>query len=266
MLKKLFAVLLVICMVFSISACSNKTTTLDFYNYDNSDLFRLINQKVEIYGYLLLNPSQNNVAYVAELPYRAISNDQVSGNVSYAEIDMKTNGVVAVHFKETPKYTSMPIKITGTLEAGPFTDAYYFKYDYRIKNATYEVVDFSYLDATLQGYYNLAKQGYMDVVYGGVLDIEIFITDTNATKFPELKDYENVVKELNAKTRTTMEEEYLTMLNKLNTIYTTHKELYDKGELNREELVNDVETFYNEFDVFLTAYAGIAPTGAVPTE
>ena len=267
MFKKLFAVLLVICMVFSLSACSNKTTTLDFYNYSESDLFKLIGKKVEIYGYFLLNPASNNVAYVAEMPYRAIDNQQTSGNVSYAAINMQKNGVIAVHFKETPEYTSMPIKITGTIEAGPFTDSYYFTYNYRIKNATYEVVDFSYLDATLQMYYNIAKPGYTDAIYSGILQLEILLSDTeNVTKFPKLEHYEDIKKELEAKTRNTMEEEYLAMLNDLNKIYTTHEEKFNNKQFKAEDLSKDVEEFFSDFNVFLSAYAGIAPVGAAPTK
>ena len=263
MFKKILSICLCLCITFSLAGCGSSTPTyLDFHNYSNTDLFRLINNDVVIYGYFLLNPVENNVAYIAETPYQAISNTQTDANTNYAEINFQKAGIMAVHFKETPEYTSMPIKITGTIEAGPFTDAYYFKYDYRIKNATYEVVDFSCLDSDLQQYYRLAEKGYLDTLYSYFIDMEIFVSEYNKeNEVPVLEDYNEIIKELENKTRNTLEEVVYDLFKEFNVLYTTIYEDHNNGTIDTETALENLNDFYNDFGKFVSTYGAIAPQG-----
>lgn len=262
MFKKILTICLCLCVVFSVAGCSKEPTTLNFHNFNDKDLFRLINDEVIIYGYFLLNPVKNNVAYIAEIPYKAISNQQTDTNTQYAKINLKETGVMAVSFKETPKYTSLPLKITGKIEAGPFTDAYYFKYDYRIKDAVYEVVDFSYLDADLQHYYKIAERGYLDTLYSYFLDLEVFVSEYDKeNEFPTMEKYNEIIKELEEKTRNNLEENIYDLFKDFNTLYLKVQEQHLNGTIDTEKSLEDLTDFYNDFGLFVSSYAVIAPEG-----
>jgi hypothetical protein len=105
-----------------------------------------------------------------------------------------------------------------------------------------------------------ALLGAAGLFFGSGLAMNTFVLTRASKKVSDIK------KELEAKTRNTMEEEYLAMLNDLNKIYTTHEEKFNNKQFKAEDLSKDVEEFFSDFNVFLSAYAGIAPVGAAPTK
>lgn len=251
-------------MIFSFTGCADKEPTmLDFHTYDKGDLFRLINHKVEIYGYFYLNPTQNNTAYIGEIPYQAISVEQQGSDMQYAEVNLMDTRIMAVCFKETPQYTSMPIKITGTLEAGPFTDGYYLKYDYRIKNATYEIIDFAYLDVNLQHFYKITERGYLDTLYSYFLDLEIFLSDydKDKSKIPNIDDCNKMIKEFaEMERRTALEEVVYDLAEELKAIHTEIEKTHTDGTLDTKILLESMEKFYNNFNNFVISYGTLTPS------
>lgn len=261
-MKKVIVCLLMCCILMTLfTGCAEKApTTIDFYNYTDVDLFKLTNQKVTIYGYFLLNPVQNNTAYISNMPYIMLSNPQQSGSttIDYAKIGVYENGVISVHFKETPKYTSKPIKITGTLEAGPFYDAYYFSYNYRIKNAVIEEIDIAYMEPSLQIFSKMAEQGYYDVIYQRILDLEIFITEAKK-EFPKFEEYEKIKKDFEGKTPNVLETEYLELLKELNDVYEKYSKLYGTDEYDVDVLQKAIENVYTNFQMYIVSYGCISP-------
>ena len=90
-------------------------------------------------------------------------------------------------------------KITGTLEAGPFTDNNSFIYNFRIKNAVVESVDIHEFTPELQTFYNLAELGLPDILYTKLMEIEEFLnlTDEDVKTIKSRLDFKYPYEHLN---------------------------------------------------------------------
>lgn len=253
----LFLVFVTLCLL--LTGCSKEAKVLDFYNFDNNALSKLNNKEVVVYGYFLLNPVKNKIAYIAEAPLRAISNEQSEyEETTYIELNMQENGVIAVAFKEEPTYTSRPIKIRGTLKKGRFTDGYYFAYEHMITDAVVEEIPFYELPTVVQMYDDIAERGYIDTLYSRFLDLQLYSSQIEKEMpFPEFTNYEEIMKELDKKeTLNEVEQGYKDIFNKLHDIYVEYKE--DENPEHQEHF-NKVSELYVSFDTFLKTYGGISP-------
>jgi hypothetical protein len=71
-------------------------------------------------------------------------------------------------------YTDRPVKITGRMELGDFTDEYGYTYNYRIADAGYEVVDLSQVSSDYAMYQSLAEDGVIADV-NSMFDYLLFV-------------------------------------------------------------------------------------------
>ena len=143
---------------------------LSFAQSVSIDAIRALDgQPVTITGYMAtLSPLSGDYIYLMNLPYQScpfcVPNTQQLAN---------TMAVYAAKGK-TFAYTDRPVKITGRMELGDFTDAYGYTYNYRIADAVLEVVDLSQVSSDYAMYQSLAEDGVIADV-NGMFDYLMFV-------------------------------------------------------------------------------------------
>ena len=263
MYKKIFSVFLCFLLVFVLCSCGNtpnEPITIDFYHFDDDALSEIENKNVVIYGYFLLNPVKNNIAYICESPLQGITNDQsqYEEGTTYAKISVSTNGVIAVSFKETPEYTSKPVCIKGKLIKGKFTDDYYFEYNFMIIDATVEEVEPYRLPPTAQMYCSLVDRDIINALYISFLQIQYFASSPeDFDEFPSqaLKEIISDLEEQDS--RNELEEDILKVTKNLDEIYDKYNSLYP-DKIDYSKLYSETTTLYSSFLTSLKTFAGIS--------
>lgn len=175
MKKHLLMVTLLAIVVMCLSGCGNsmKTATaqkLSFAESVSIDSIKALDGKpVTITGYMAtLSPLNGDYIYLMNLPYQScpfcVPNTQQLANT------------MAVYAAKGTKfdYTDRPVKITGRMELGDFTDEYGYTYNYRIADAGYEVVDLSQVSSDYAMYQSLAEDGVIADV-NSMFDYLLFV-------------------------------------------------------------------------------------------
>jgi hypothetical protein len=175
MKKHLLMVTLLAIAVICLSGCGNsmKTATaqkLSFAESVSIDSIKALDGKpVTITGYMAtLSPLNGDYIYLMNLPYQScpfcVPNTQQLANT------------MAVYAAKGTKfdYTDRPVKITGRMELGDFTDEYGYTYNYRIADAGYEVVDLSQVSSDYAMYQSLAEDGVIADV-NSMFDYLLFV-------------------------------------------------------------------------------------------
>jgi hypothetical protein len=175
MKKHLLMVTLLAIAVMCLSGCGNsmKTATaqkLSFAESVSIDSIKALDGKpVTITGYMAtLSPLNGDYIYLMNLPYQScpfcVPNTQQLANT------------MAVYAAKGTKfdYTDRPVKITGRMELGDFTDEYGYTYNYRIADAGYEVVDLSQVSSDYAMYQSLAEDGVIADV-NSMFDYLLFV-------------------------------------------------------------------------------------------
>ena len=175
MKKHLLMVTLLAIAVMCLSGCGNsmKTATaqkLSFAESVSIDSIKALDGKpVTITGYMAtLSPLNGDYIYLMNLPYQScpfcVTNTQQLANT------------IAVYAAKGTKfdYTDRPVKITGRMELGDFTDEYGYTYNYRIADAGYEVVDLSQVSSDYAMYQSLAEDGVIADV-NSMFDYLLFV-------------------------------------------------------------------------------------------
>jgi hypothetical protein len=175
MKKHLLMVTLLAIAVMCLSGCGNsmKTATaqkLSFAESVSIDSIKALDGKpVTITGYMAtLSPLNGDYIYLMNLPYQScpfcVPNTQQLDNT------------MAVYAAKGTKfdYTDRPVKITGRMELGDFTDEYGYTYNYRIADAGYEVVDLSQVSSDYAMYQSLAEDGVIADV-NSMFDYLLFV-------------------------------------------------------------------------------------------
>lgn len=161
-MKKFLSLLLVIILIFSLTACSNASENNDDnatkikFSQTIEDLKKLDGKKVTITGFMsLLSPLNGSLIYLMNIPYQScpfcIPNTTTLANT------------IAVK-GENIELTALPVKITGTLVFGKFSDSYGYEYDYRIENAQIEKLSEEEVSEQAKVYYTVAQGGYLDEI------------------------------------------------------------------------------------------------------
>ena len=141
-----------------ITACgsgSAEPTALSFKDSASIDAITALKGKpVVITGYMAtLSPLDGSYIYLMNLPYQScpfcVPNTQQLANT------------MAVYAPKNQKftYTDRPVRVTGRLELGDFSDEYGYTYNYRVVDATYETVDLSKVSDDYALYTALAEDG-----------------------------------------------------------------------------------------------------------
>ncbi len=141
------------------SSASAEPAKLNFSDAVN-DIEALDGKAVTLTGYMAtLSPLSGDYIYLMNMPYQScpfcIPNTTQLAN-TMAVYAAKGNSF---------DYTDRPVRISGTMEVGDFTDDYGYQYGYRIKDASYEVVDLSDVSEDYALYQALAEDGVIADIY-----------------------------------------------------------------------------------------------------
>ena len=141
-MKRMLAALLLIILTLTLTACGKKeeaatVTRLSFSDAVSLDTIKTLDgQKVKIIGYMAtMSPISGKYMYLMNMPYQSCpfclpNTTQLSNTMAVYAPDGKTF-----------QYTDQAIEITGTLVVEDMVDEFGYAYNYRIANATYQVVD-----------------------------------------------------------------------------------------------------------------------------
>ena len=173
-MKKLIALALALILAAALlSGCgkgSAEAQPLSFAESASLDAIKALNGKqVTLTGYMAtLSPLSGEYIYLMNLPYQScpfcVPNTQQLANT------------MAVYAPKNGKftYTDRPIRVTGRMELGDFSDEYGYTYNYRIVDAAYEVVDLSEVSSDYALYNALAEDGVIADV-NAMFDYLLFI-------------------------------------------------------------------------------------------
>lgn len=140
---------------------TNGTKLLSFAQTESVESIKSLNGKeVQMMGYMsTLSPINGKFMYLMNLPYQScpfcIPNTSTLSN---------TIAVYAKDGKEF-KFTGEAIFVTGILDVGNWTDEFGYQYEYRIKDATYEIVNMDNLTDEFKLWQSLASSGVVADVY-----------------------------------------------------------------------------------------------------
>lgn len=159
-MKKYFSLMLalVLCLSFfaeSGALAASKATRLSFLAANDINELRSLNgKKVTIMGYMATqSPLDGHYMYLMNMPYQncpfCVPNTTQLANT------------MAVYAKKKKKFefTDRAIRVTGTLKVEDYEDEYGYRYNYRIVDATYEIVDTSELGGRYAVWQSLAADG-----------------------------------------------------------------------------------------------------------
>ena len=125
-----------------------------------AEMEKLDGKQVTIIGYMsTLSPISGKFMYLMNLPYQScpfcIPNTTQLSNT------------MAVYAKGNDEFefTDRAIQVTGTLEFGDYTDEFGYVYSYRIKDATYSILDTENMSAELKLWQQLASTDAVSEVY-----------------------------------------------------------------------------------------------------
>lgn len=175
-MKRQFLILALFALLaLGLAGCGNGAAPADaqklsFAESASIDAIKALNGKpVTINGYMAtLSPLSGEYIYLMNLPYQScpfcVPNTQQLANT------------MAVYAAKGTKfdYTDRPVKVTGRMELGDFSDEYGYTYNYRIVDAGYEVVDLSQVSSDYAMYQSLAEDGVIADV-NSMFDYLLFI-------------------------------------------------------------------------------------------
>ncbi len=165
MKKALLLALALALAACGLTACGGsgaEPTALSFKQSASIETLSALKGKpVVITGYMAtLSPLDGSYIYLMNLPYQScpfcVPNTQQLANT------------MAVYAPKNQKftYTDRPVRITGRLELGDFSDEYGYTYNYRLVDATWETVDLSKVSDDYALFAALAEDGVVAEVDG----------------------------------------------------------------------------------------------------
>ena len=144
-MKRIFAILLLLALALSLAACSGEepgaaaVTEIRFNDAVSLESIEQLNgQKVSIIGYMAtMSPISGKYMYLMNMPYQSCpfclpNTTQLSNTLAVYAPEGKTF-----------EYTDQAIRITGTMAIEDMVDEFGYAYNYRITDASYEIVDLS---------------------------------------------------------------------------------------------------------------------------
>lgn len=164
-MKKWICLLLVVAMLCPLLAgCENDKDSVQMLSFSQAqsveEMQKLDGKQVSIIGYMsTLSPVSGKFMYLMNLPYQncpfCIPNTTQLSNT------------MAVYAKNAEgfEFTDRAIQVVGTLEFGDYTDEFGYEYAYRIKDATYTILDTSNMSQELRLWQQLASTNVVAEVY-----------------------------------------------------------------------------------------------------
>ena len=144
-MKRVLAIILTLALILCLTACSGKnieTASVTEISFGDAVSFesieKLNGQKVSIIGYMAtISPISGKYMYLMNMPYQSCpfclpNTTQLSNTMAVYAPEGKTFD-----------YTDQAIRITGTMVIEDMVDEFGYTYNYRIADASYEIVDLS---------------------------------------------------------------------------------------------------------------------------
>lgn len=158
MRKPIIIMLILALIAVSLSGCgggSAEAAKLSFAESASLETIEGLKGKtVTLTGYMAtLSPLDGSYIYLMNLPFQScpfcVPNTQQLANT------------MAVYAAKGTKfeYTDRPVRITGKMDVGQYSDEYGYEYNYRIVDASYEIVDLSQVSDDYALYQSLAEDG-----------------------------------------------------------------------------------------------------------
>lgn len=125
-----------------------------------AEMAKLDGKTVSIIGYMsTLSPVSGKFMYLMNLPYQSCP--------FCVPNTTQLSNTLAVYAKKNSEFefTDRAIRVTGTLEFGNYTDEFGYQYLYRIKDATYEILDTSNMSEELRLWQQLAATDVISEIY-----------------------------------------------------------------------------------------------------
>ena len=191
-MKKLLTLSLVFVLALSFLAetgalAASKPTQLSFLAANDINELKALNgKKVTIMGYMAtLSPLDGHYMYLMNMPYQScpfcVPNTTQLANT------------MAVYAKKKKKFefTDRAIRVTGTLKVEDYEDEYGYRYNYRIVDATYEIVDTSELGQRYAVWQSLAADGVTSDINAALAYLHFVCcwTDYNFNFYDENGEY-----------------------------------------------------------------------------
>lgn len=190
MIKKIACLFLVICMLCPwLSACGGDNGPAQMLSFSQAqsieEMEKLNGKTVTIIGYMsTLSPVSGEFMYLMNLPYQSCpfcipNTTQLSNTMA-----------VYAKSKDGFAFTDRAIQVTGIMDFGDYTDEFGYQYSYRIKDATYSILDTSNMSEKLQLWQQLASTEAVADVYT-MFDYVYFLCywPTYTAQFAEGQDY-----------------------------------------------------------------------------
>lgn len=180
-----FVLTIVICASAFVSCSDGQSGRMLSFAESQSvaEMEKLDGQTVSMIGYMsTLSPISGKFMYLMNLPYQScpfcIPNTTQLSNT------------IAVYAKDEFEFTDSAIKVTGVLDFGDYTDEFGYEYGYRIKDATYEVLNTADMSDELRLWQSLAADGAISEVFN-MFEYLNFVCNwaTYTANFGEGKDY-----------------------------------------------------------------------------
>jgi len=165
-MKRTFAfILAIIFVIMPLTSCDKGGTgsgqLLSFSQAQSiEEMEKLDGKEVTIIGYMsTLSPISGSFMYLMNLPYQScpfcVPNTTQLANT------------MAVYAKQNDsfEFTDRAIQVTGVLEFGDYTDEFGYEYNYRIKDATYTVLNTEDMDPKIKLWQQLASTDVIAEIY-----------------------------------------------------------------------------------------------------
>lgn len=164
-MKKWICLLLVAAMLCPLlTGCEKEEGSAQMLSFSQAqsveEMKKLDGKQVSIIGYMsTLSPVSGKFMYLMNLPYQSCpfcipNTTQLSNTMAvYAQSD------------DGFEFTDRAIQVTGTLEFGDYTDEFGYEYAYRIKDATYTILDTANMSEELRLWQQLASTDVVAEVY-----------------------------------------------------------------------------------------------------
>ena len=175
MRRTIIIILTLTLIAVSLTGCGGgkaEAVTLSFAQSASIETIQDLKGKlVSITGYMAtLSPLEGDYIYLMNLPFQScpfcVPNTQQLANT------MAVYAAKGVKFD----YTDRPVKITGKMDVGQYTDEYGYEYNYRLVDATYEIVDLSEVSEEYALYQSLAEDGVIADV-NAMFDYLLFVCE-----------------------------------------------------------------------------------------
>ncbi len=188
-MRKILSLMLACVLALSLVSCVDDEGSARLLSFAEAnsveEMEALDGERVTIIGYMsTLSPASGEFMYLMNLPYQSCP--FCVPNTS------QLSNTLAVYAKDGDEFdfTDRAIQVTGIMDFGDYVDEFGYEYSYRIKDATYKILDTEDMSEELRLWQSLASTDVISEVYN-MFDYVNFLClwGTYTMNFDGGKDY-----------------------------------------------------------------------------